>query len=130
MSRAPAIVLQTLLGFAALGAGQAFVRDPSGETLGMTPDWIEGSPFRSFRVPGLFLALVIGSANLASAFMLWRRHPLAPFSSLAAGILLTTWIAVQTAIVGFRHWSQVLWWVTFNLVALLGAREVHRRPRG
>ena len=113
------IILHALLGVAAVGAGQAFVRDPSGGALGMTKEWLDGSPFPDFRIPGLFLAIVIGGANLASAAALLKRHRLASWLSLATGVLLVAWVAIQTAIIGFRHWSQAIWWVTFSLVTVL-----------
>lgn len=109
-----------LLGVAAVAAGQAFVRDPGGAALGMTTEPLDGSPFPDYRVPGLFLAIVIGGANLASGVLLWRRHALAPAVSLATGLLLVAWVAIQTAIIGFLHWSQLIWWTLFPLVALLG----------
>jgi hypothetical protein len=118
------IGLHAVLGGAAAGAGQAFARNPTGENLGMTVEWLDGSPFPDYRVPGLFLALVIGGANLMSAFLLWRRHPLSPLLSFGTGLLLIIWVAIQTAIIGVRHWSQLVWWVTFGLVALLAARLV------
>ena len=123
------IALHTVLGVAAVGAGQAFVRVPSGAPLGMTTEWLEGSPFPDFRFPGLFLAIVIGGANSLTAVLLWRRHPGSPFASLGTGLLLVIWVAIQTAIIGFRHWSQGIWWVTFVLVAVLAARLVGPRAR-
>ncbi len=113
--------LHAVLGIAAVGAGQAFVRDPSGDTLGMPADWLEGSPFPDYRVPGLFLMAVIGTANLLSAVLLGLRHRHASLVSLGTGVLLLAWIAIQTAIIGFRHWSQAIWWLTFALVTLLAA---------
>ena len=76
------IALHTVLGVAAVGAGQAFVRVPSGAALGTTTEWLAGSPFPDFRIPGLFLAVVIGGANSLTAVLLWRRHPGSPFASL------------------------------------------------
>jgi len=119
------IGLHAVLGVAAVGAGQAFVRDPSGDALGIPVDWLEGSPFPDFRFPGLFLALVIGSTNLVSAFALWRRHPLASLASPGTGLPLVAWVAIQRAIIGLRHWSQGVWCMTFTLVAAL-ARLVRR----
>ena len=127
MTRCLLIVLHAVLGVAAVGAGQGFVRDPSGTALGMTTEWLAGSPFPDFRVPGLFLTLVIGGANLLTAVLLWRRHPGSPFASLGTGLLLVIWVAIQTAIIGFRHWSQGIWWVTFVLVTVLAARLVGQR---
>lgn len=113
-------VVHGVLCVGAVGAGQAFVRDPSGAALGMRTEWLGGSPFSDYGFPGLFLAIVIGGANGLSAVMLLVRHPLAPVVSFATGVLLVAWVAVQTAILGFRHWSQGIWWVTFTLVAILG----------
>jgi hypothetical protein len=123
------IALHAFLGVAAVGAGQAFVRTPSGAALGMTTDLLDGSPFVDFRVPGLFLAVVIGGANLLSGVLLWRRHPGSPLASLGTGLLLVAWVAIQTAIIGFRHWSQGIWWVTFIAVTVLAARLVGQRAR-
>ena len=126
------IALHAVIGVAAIGAGQAFVRDPSGEALGMTTDWLERSPFPDFRIPGLFLAVVVGGSNLLSALALWRRHPLAPLASLGTGLLLVAWVAIQTAMIGFRHWSQGLWWAISLLVTALATRHwrATRGPRG
>jgi len=126
------LVLHLLLGVAAVAAGQAFVRDPGGGALGMTTEPLGGSPFPDYRVPGLFLAVVIGGANLASGVLLWRRRAFAPVVSFATGLLLVAWVAVQTAIIGFLHWSQLIWWTLFPLVALLAGVLAARtgRPRG
>jgi hypothetical protein len=56
-----------------------------------------------------------------------RWHPRSPLASLATGLLLVTWVAIQTAIIGFRHWSQSIWWVTFVLITLLATRLVRQR---
>jgi hypothetical protein len=125
--------LHTMLSIAAFGAGQAFVRDPSGAALGMTTEPLQGSPFPDYRIPGLFLGIVIGGANLISALALWRKHPLGSLMSLATGVLLIVWIAIQTAIIGFLHWSQWVWWWLFIAVTLLAgdlARRDRRQRRG
>lgn len=129
MLRWSLIALHAFLGVSAIAAGQAFVRDPSGGALGMTKEWLEGSPFPDFRIPGLFLAVVIGSANLVSAGALLKQHPIASTLSLATGVLLVAWVAIQTLIVGARHWSQLIWWVMFPLVAALAALLVRSERR-
>lgn len=119
-------VLHAGLGASAVGAGSALARDPSGDPLDLDAEWLEGSPFPDYRIPGLFLAIVIGGANLVSAFMLWRRLPLAPLASFGTGVLLVTWIAIQTAIIRFQHWTQAMWWAVFLLVTVLAGRELRR----
>lgn len=122
--RAVLMALHAFLGVGAIGAGQALVRDPSGHTMTFKTGWLEGSPFHSYRIPGLFLVGVIAQANLASAFALGRHARGGPLVSAATGLLLVTWLTIQTAIIGVRHWTQAIWWVMFPLVAALGAIEV------
>lgn len=127
MLRAASILLHTFLAVGAIAAGQAFARHPDGRDLAMDVRWLRGSPFADYRIPGLFLALVIAPANLASALLLWRRHRGGPALAFCTGLLLVTWLAIQTAIIGLRHWSQALWWIVFPLVALLGWLQLRDR---
>ena len=119
MLRRVLVVLHAVIGIAAVGAGQAFVRDPSGVVLGMDVAWLRASPFRDYLIPGLFLLVVIGGTNLLSAAALWQRHEQAPRRSLATSLLLVAWVAIQTGILGFRHWSQAIWWLTFVVMGIL-----------
>lgn len=122
-------LLHLLIGVAAVWAGQAFVRHPDGSDLGIPVDWLEGSPFPDYRFPGAFLAVAVGGANLLSAVALWRGHRLASPASLATGLLLVAWVAIQTGIIGFRHWSQAIWWTLFPVVTLLAALIWNREAR-
>jgi hypothetical protein len=124
------IALHAALGASAVGAGGTLARDPSGGSLDLDAEWLRGSPFADYRIPGLFLGLVIGTTNLVSAVWLSRRRSLAPLLSLGTGVLLVMWIAIQTAIIGFRHWTQAMWWGVFLLVTALAAREVRRASVG
>jgi hypothetical protein len=120
------IALHAVLSVAAVVAGAMLVADPSGKRLTFEVEWLQGSPFKDYRLPGLFLAIVIGSSNLVSAVGLTRRHPLAPVVSLATGLNLVVWISIQTWIIGLRDWRQVGWIITFLGVTALAIREVRR----
>jgi hypothetical protein len=121
------VFLHLLLGLSAIAAGQALALKPTGEALSFETDWLKGSPFADYRVPGLFLALVIGGANLAAMVAQWRRLAVAPLLSLGTGLLLVTWLAIQTSIIGYKHWSQLIWGVVFPLVAVLGLVQLRTR---
>ena len=123
------VALHAGLAIAAVGAATALALDPSGDPLTFELEWLEGSPFDDYRVPGLFLAIVIGSANLASAAGLSLRRPWAPFASLGTGLLLLAWMTIETVIIGFNDWTQAMWVAVFLLVTALGAREVSTRAR-
>lgn len=124
MSRWLLIALHAVLAVAAVAAGSALVQDPSGAPLTFEVEWLDGSPFDGYRVPGLFLAVVIGGTNLASTLALWRRHLLGPLISLGTGALLIVWIVIQTWIIGYNDWTQAMWAAIFLLVAALALREV------
>jgi hypothetical protein len=124
MLRSLLLVLHAVLGLSAIGAGQALVRKPDGRYLRFDTAWLKRSPFPDYRLPGLFLMGVIGSGNLAAAVAQWRRGPLAAPLSVANGFLLVVWLTIQTAIIGYRHWSQLIWAVVFPAVALLAALQL------
>jgi hypothetical protein len=50
----------------------------------------------------------------------------APHRVLLISLLLVTWVAIQTRIIGFRHWSQSIWW-TFVLITIVATRLVRQR---
>ncbi len=129
MLRRLLITLHVVLAVAAVGAGTVLVLDPSGDPLTFDVEWLDGSPFDDYRLPGLFLALVIGSANLTSAASLGLRRPWAPLASFATGLLLLAWIAIQTWIIGYNDWTQIMWAAIFLLVTALALRELRAHQR-
>jgi hypothetical protein len=89
------------VGIGAVPAGIALIGNPTGATLGMDQAWLAGSPFKDFLIPGLFLLVVNGFAQLISGVLAWRRHPLAAWGGMLLGLALMAWIAIQVAIIGF-----------------------------
>ena len=81
--RTSLIVLQLLIMFNAFGGGiYGFLGAP-----GVDPAWLDGSPFSSYFIPGLFLFVVIGG-GLALATVAWvRKSRFAPRLSLVMGVL-------------------------------------------
>ena len=98
-------LLQALIGIGALPAGFALITDPSGASLGMPLEWLDGSPFPSFLIPGLFLFFVNGVAQVIAAVLSWRQHRLAGLFGIGLGTLLIGWIIIQMMIVDFS-WLQ------------------------
>src|SRR5687767_1169736 len=101
MIRVFLVILHLIVGLSAIGAGQALAREPGGEALTFKTEWLEGSPFSDYRVPGLFLILVIAPTNLLGAFAQVKKDKRAPAFTTLSGVILILWIAVQTAIIGF-----------------------------
>jgi hypothetical protein len=94
--------------------------DPEG--LGAKRTWLKGSPFSDYTIPGVVLLVLIGGGMLATALLAVRRHRLAATAAVSMAVALLGWGAVETAVMGFRGWPQVILlavWVIGPAVALL-----------
>ncbi len=93
-------VVRFLAAFSALSAiagGVALLLAPTGaDTAPLS--LLAGTPFTSFVVPALLLALVVGGTSAACFVAVWRRSPFAIDATLLAGGTLTLWIACELAI--------------------------------
>lgn len=63
--------------------------------------------FQDFIPSGFVLLFVIGFSQLASAYLLFKKHPLAPKAVLTCGILLLLWIALEWWVFGFNSMSNI-----------------------
>jgi peptidoglycan/LPS O-acetylase OafA/YrhL len=110
--------LLLLLSVNALGGGyygMAGARDVPAE-------WLEGSPFNNYFIPGLFLFVVIGGSALLAAILVFRRHRHARQTALACGTITLLWIAIQVAIIGYVSWMQPATTVAALAILLLAWR--------
>ncbi len=126
----PLVILHKLLGLGALYGGWYLLYDPTG--LGVRPEWLAQSPFRSYLLPGLFLLLVQGVFPLFVVAGLWwkpdwrragalniypGRHWAWTYS-LYTGLVLIGWITVQIMWVP-RFWLQPVFLVVGLLILIL-----------
>jgi hypothetical protein len=94
------IGLLVLLGLVALPSGWILMTPAPGEVpMGMPLEWLEGSPFSSYFIPGLLLFGVFGVGSLVAAWVGARRHPAGPYLAFAIGAGHMIWIAVQVVMV-------------------------------
>lgn len=115
LGRITLIVLQTLMGLAAVGGGAGLVLTNG---LGMPPEWMESSPFGSYTIPGLVL-LAVGIINLAGAFAVLRRHRWGAPLSVVTGFMWMGWFIVQVAVIGFVNWQQPVYFAVGLLIIAL-----------
>lgn len=103
----------TELVVAALGAATA-VNAVGGAIYGLSGapnvprEWLEGSPFRDYRVPSLILGVAVGGSSTAAAAAAWRGSECAGDAAIIAGVVLLGWISVQVAIIGPHSFLQPL----------------------
>ena len=96
-----AVALQVFTGLMAVPVGIAMIADPNGSPIGIPHDWIAGTPFASFLIPGIALLLVNGVGQLAAMVLVVRRHPLAPWLTGGLAVGLMVWIAIQALMIPF-----------------------------
>lgn len=65
------------------------------------PDYLVGTPFTSYLLPGLVLALVVGGSHAAAFVLLLRRHPRADLLVTVAAFGVIIWIFIQMIYIPF-----------------------------
>jgi len=105
------IILGSLLSFTGIGAvpaGIGYLLDTSGKVMGAGPELLANSPLDSFLLPGLFLLLINGAANLSGAFLSFKRNKYAGHIGLTLGVILCLWIIIQVAWITLTSFLQPL----------------------
>ncbi|MBJ7328599.1 MAG: hypothetical protein JHC95_01810 [Solirubrobacteraceae bacterium] len=82
-------------------------------------DWLEGTPFGSYAVPGLILGIAVGGTQTAAAATLWRGGREARVVAMGASAVLIVWILTQLSLIGYVSPLQpiVLTWGALSFVA-------------
>ncbi|MGB7980150.1 MAG: hypothetical protein WCF36_05090 [Candidatus Nanopelagicales bacterium] len=62
------------------------------------PEWLAGTPFSSYVVPGIALTGVVGGSALAALALALRDDPRWPMATCAAGTVLVGWITGEVVI--------------------------------
>lgn len=65
------------------------------------PDYLIGTPFTSYLLPGLALALVVGGSHAVAFMLLLRRHPRADLLTSVAAFGVIIWIFIQMIYIPF-----------------------------
>lgn len=126
------VLLVALLLFQAIGAlygGFSLMIKPDGSIMQMPLTWLQPSPFATYFIPGLILAVVLGLFPVFIVYGLlfmpkWnfrhlnvypRRHWSLTFA-LYLGVMLVCWINVQLLMVQQYFWLQPVMALTGLLI--------------
>jgi hypothetical protein len=63
-------------------------------------DWLDGSPFSDFTIPGIILAAIVGGSQLCAAVAMLRRVEWSQSAAVIAGVVMMGWITSEVLIVG------------------------------
>lgn len=116
LDRAALLSLQVFLGVTATIGGIGILSD----WWGLSLEWLKGSPFSDYTIPGLALILV-GASALVAVFVGTRRHALSLPASVISGLAIVIYELVEVAVVPF-HWLQVFYVFVGLLIVVLTGR--------
>jgi hypothetical protein len=107
-----------LLAFAALNAfGGGYYGMAGAE--GVPLEWLEGSLFHNYFIPGLILFVVVGGAFLFASVGVFARFRFARKISFLAVVVVFGWLAVQLSIIGYVSWMQPVTALTAVVILIL-----------
>jgi hypothetical protein len=95
--------------------------DPSGESLSIPIEWLEGSFFDNYAIPGIILFFVLGIVPLVTFFGLLRERYWAWLTALIIGIALIIWIIVEILVIGYKTQPplQLIYGITGILIIII-----------
>jgi len=88
---------------------------PAWSTVLVPPtDFLGGSPFSNYLVPGLLLGVGVGGLHLVAFILVLKRHRLAALFATICGFEMLIWIFVEMSIIPFSGLQ-----VVFEAIGLL-----------
>lgn len=84
--------------------------------MGIPLDWLQGSPFDDYLIPGVVLLTLLGIVPLLVARGLWTGRRWAWAAALLVGSTLIIWLGVEIAVIGYQAEPPLQ--VIYGIVAL------------
>ena len=112
--------LQAFIGLTAILGGFELVSDPTGTKSNLPLEWLGGSPFPNFFIPGLILLLVNGVGNAIGAGITFFRNRYAGDVAIALAACLIIFMTVEVWFVGLRNLLQPSYFILGVIVMILG----------
>lgn len=120
--RVTLFIVDLFVALTAIGGGIAlFTGLESSERV--PPEWLHGTPFKSYVIPGLILSVVVGGSAAIATFATYVSRSAGGAVSILAGGLLMGFIAVEVAILNQpSRWTgtEVVYFITGLAMILLG----------
>lgn len=110
-------VFQIFIGVGAIAGGWGLMGDPSGASMGLPQTSLDGSPFATYFIPGLFLFTVNGLGTLAGSIITLKSFRYAGEVAIGLGVILMLWIVIQAMVIGMTSFLQPFYFVVGVLEA-------------
>jgi hypothetical protein len=116
------IALELLIGVGAVYGGVGLMWN---NAIGMPDEWLQGTPFTSWVLPGVFLLLVVAVPMTAAAVLEVRHSARAAVASVLAGAAEVGWIAAELFVMQKYNVLQPVM-LALGLAVMLLALWAHR----
>lgn len=94
------LILLAFVTVSSLVSGSLLFAYSDGSLLWLSVSLLNGTPFESFFVPGIVLAIAVGGVHLLALVLITREHSLCYNWAMTAAVILTGWTFVQIVLVG------------------------------
>ena len=115
------IIVEFFNGLSGVAGGTGLIADPTAAALGMKLEWLQGTPFNNYLIPGIVLFTFNGLGNLTAAFLSIFKNHYRSHIALFFGIIMIIWIISQVAWIGYKSFLQPLYFSTGLAQAISGA---------
>ncbi len=114
-------MVEAFIGLGAIGGGIALLIGAFAQWLPV--EFLQGTPFRDYTIPGLVLTIVVGGGMLLTAATLFLQREVTVLLSAAMGFIMIGWEIVEVAIIDRYEQavvpSTVVQKVLFSLLGLV-----------
>lgn len=123
-------LIQLFVSVMAIPTGLVMVFDPTGSLVGLPLDLLDGSPFKDYLLPGLFLFIVNGIGHLVAGIFSLNKRIYSGNLGILFGVILVVWILIQLYYtLGIVHLLQPLFFVIGITEMVLGYQIVRLRNK-
>ncbi|MDA3881493.1 MAG: hypothetical protein PF436_13970 [Prolixibacteraceae bacterium] len=116
--------IQLFAGFGAVTGGLPFVLTPDGSKTGLSVEVLDGTPFHNFLLPGLYLVLFVGAAQLVGAFLSLNFKKVSGIVGVVTGALFLLWVFLQLYYAGFINYMQPAFFALATLEVIFGVKII------
>ena len=115
------IILLLFNGTGALYGGIGLITDPSGESIKLSINLLDHTPFNNYLIPGIVLLCVNGIFSYTSIIMIFLNKGTAYLFIIFQGILLSGWLIIQVFLIKtFYPQMHITLFITGAFLILLG----------
>jgi hypothetical protein len=114
-------LIQLFVAVMAIPSGLMMLYDTTGSLIGLPVDLLDGSPFKDYLIPGLFLFIVNGIGHLVAGILSLNNRLYSGILGIFFGAILIIWIIIQLYYTeGIVHFLQPLFFVIGGAEIVLG----------